>query len=88
VITADGIVDEAEQHPLKPSLAWNSTVLVAAQIVTAVLAMVTLIVISRLLGATALGEWRFAVAVTGYLLVVSTRGSPRSPCVRSRATTR
>jgi O-antigen/teichoic acid export membrane protein len=74
VITADGIVDEAEQHPLKPSLAWNSTVLVAAQIVTAVLAMVTLIVISHLLGATALGEWRFAVAVTGYLLVVSDAG--------------
>jgi O-antigen/teichoic acid export membrane protein len=74
VITADGIVDEAEQHPLKPSLAWNSAVLVAAQVVTAVLAMVTLIVISHLLGATALGEWRFAVAVTGYLLVVSDAG--------------
>jgi O-antigen/teichoic acid export membrane protein len=49
-------------------------VLVAAQIVTAALGMATLIVISRLLGPTALGQWRFAVAVTGYLLVVSDAG--------------
>ena len=29
----------------------------------------TLLVVSRLLGPTALGKWRFAVALTGYLLV-------------------
>jgi O-antigen/teichoic acid export membrane protein len=74
VITADGVVDELGQHPAKPSLAWNSAVLVAAQIVTAVLGMATLLVVSRLLGPTALGEWRFAVALTGYLLVVSDAG--------------
>ena len=48
--------------------------LVAAQVVTAALGVATLLVISRLLGPTALGEWRFAVAVTGYLLVVSDAG--------------
>ena len=48
--------------------------LVAAQVVTAVLGMATLLVVSRLLGPTALGEWRFAVAVTGYLLIVSDAG--------------
>jgi O-antigen/teichoic acid export membrane protein len=74
VITADGVVDELGQHPDKPSLAWNSAVLVAAQIVTAVLGTATLLVVSRLLGPTALGEWRFAVALTGYLLVVSDAG--------------
>jgi O-antigen/teichoic acid export membrane protein len=74
VITADGVVDELGQHPVKPSLAWNSAVLVGAQVVTAALGIATLLVISRLLGPTALGEWRFAVAVTGYLLVVSDAG--------------
>jgi O-antigen/teichoic acid export membrane protein len=74
VITADGVVDELGQHPVKPSLAWNSAVLVAAQVVTAALGIATLLVISRLLGPTALGEWRFAVAVTGYLLIVSDAG--------------
>ena len=48
--------------------------LVAAQVVTAALGIATLLVISRLLGPTALGEWRFAVAVTGYLLIVSDAG--------------
>ena len=48
--------------------------LVAAQIVTAALGIATLLVLSRLLGPTALGEWRFAVAVTGYLLIVSDAG--------------
>jgi O-antigen/teichoic acid export membrane protein len=74
VITADGIADELGQHPGKPSLAWNSAVLVAAQVVTAGLGMATLLVVSRLLGPTALGEWRFAVALTGFLLVVSDAG--------------
>jgi O-antigen/teichoic acid export membrane protein len=67
-------VDEVGQHPAKPSLAWNSAVLVAAQVVTAVLGIATLLVLSRLLGPTALGEWRFAVAVAGYLLIVSDAG--------------
>ena len=48
--------------------------LVAAQVVTAALGIATLLVISRLLGPTALGEWRFATAVTGYLLIVSDAG--------------
>jgi O-antigen/teichoic acid export membrane protein len=47
---------------------------VAAQVVAAALGIATLLVVSRLLGPTALGEWRFAVAVTGYLLVVSDAG--------------
>ena len=46
----------------------------AAQVVTAALGIATLLVVSRLLGPTALGEWRFAVAVTGYLLIVSDAG--------------
>jgi O-antigen/teichoic acid export membrane protein len=74
VISADGVVDELGQHPVKPSLAWNTAVLVAAQVVTAALGVATLLVISRLLGPTALGEWRFAVAVTGYLVIVSDAG--------------
>jgi O-antigen/teichoic acid export membrane protein len=49
-------------------------VLVGAQVVSAALGIATLLVVSRLLGPTALGEWRFAVAVTGYLLIVSDAG--------------
>jgi O-antigen/teichoic acid export membrane protein len=49
-------------------------VLVAAQVVTAALGIATVLVISRMLGPTALGEWRFAVAVTGYLLIISDAG--------------
>jgi O-antigen/teichoic acid export membrane protein len=74
MMTADGVVEEFGQHPSKPSLALNSAALVAAQIVSAVLGTATLLVVSRRLGATALGEWRFAVAVTGYLLIVADAG--------------
>jgi O-antigen/teichoic acid export membrane protein len=64
-----------EAHaPRRRGIAWNSALLVLAQVSSAVLGLATTLVISRALGPSPLGEWQFAAAVSSYLLVVTDAG--------------
>ena len=61
--------------PIPPSsIARNTVMLGLAQFATSLAGLAVTLVVSRTLGPVGLGQWRFAVATSAYLLVVSDAG--------------